>query len=610
MESTLPPRWRNDAAMTLVRQTSPHGTLVAVSTMKDEAPYVLEWVAHHLAVGFTDVLVYTNDCADDTDTLLKHLESLDIGVQHRENVVPEGIKPQPSMLKRAATEPVLHAADWVLILDADEFLCINHPSGTLDGMVAELNAMEAQAMVLTWRIFGSAGIRDWSAAPVTDQFTRAAPEFWNKGWGTKTLFRYDPKHLRPGVHRPIIRERFRDSDYPDSVLWVNGSGRPLESWFKLRGWRSIRRTVGYDWAQVNHYAVKSMDAYALRKLRGNVNLKANKYNTEYWSLQDRNEVEDTRIARHRARRDEIIAALLQDPTVRRLHEAASARVEARLASHKVTEAYRELVESLVVASAVPIAEVVANPPKFRDPAAAREVQAKLDKRRTESVKSDRRAPPPPGWGSPFASPFVSGEDLLGEEIALEAVDNTGLNVPLDPRVFTSASLETLKLGKFDRRHARTIQGLLSGCASLLDLDCGFGFVALRARQAMPGLQITIHDERPALLEFSRRVAVANLQDRARIYWTMLDLNPDASWSGLARLIGIIRPDVLRLSDTRMPAEAFPVAILGGIRRILVPFLDPSEVPAIRLRLSAAFAAAGLSEDPAGEAAGTLLFRCD
>ena len=596
--------------MNFARQTRPHGSLVAVSTMKDEAPYVLEWVAHHLAVGFTDVLVYTNDCTDGTDTLLKHLEGLDIGVHHRENVVPEGIKPQPSMLRRASTETFLHEADWILILDADEFLCINHSSGTLDGTVAALNTMGAQAMVLTWRIFGSSGIRDWSAAPVTDQFTRAAPEFWNKGWGTKTLFRYDPKHLRPGVHRPIIRERFRDSDYPDSVLWVNGSGRPLESWFKLRGWRSIRRTVGYDWAQVNHYAVKSVDAYALRKLRGNVNLKANKYNTDYWSLQDRNEVQDTRISRHRTRRDEIIAALLADPKVRRLHEAAIARVEARLATHRATDAYRELVESLVIASTVPISQVVANPPKFRDPAAAREAQAKLDKRRAEAAKSDRRTPPPPGWGSPFGSPFVPGENLLGEEIALELVDNTGLKVPLDPRVFTSASLDALKLGKFDRRHARTIPGLLSGCTSLLDLDCGFGFVALRARQALPELQVTIHDERPALLEFSRRVAVANVVNLAGIHWTMLDLNPDALWSGLAKLISIIRPDVLRLSDTRLPAEAFPLEILGGIRRILMPFADPSEVPAIRLRLSAALAAANLVEDPAGEATGTLLFRRD
>jgi hypothetical protein len=596
--------------MTFVRQTSPHGTLVAVSTMKDEAPYVLEWVAHHLAVGFTEVLVYTNDCTDDTDTLLKHLETLGIGVHHRENEVPEGIKPQPSMLRRAAAEPFLHAADWILILDADEFLCINHPSGTLDGMVGALNAMEAQAMVLTWRIFGSSGIRDWSSAPVTDQFTRAAPEFWNKGWGTKTLFRYDPRHMRPGVHRPIIRERFRDGDYPDSVLWVNGSGRPLESWFKLRGWRSIRRTVGYDWAQVNHYAVKSMDAYALRKLRGNVNLKANKYNTDYWSLQDRNEVEDTRISRHRARRDEIMAALLADPTVRRLHEAAIARVEARLASHKATGAYRDLVESLVAASAVPITQVVANPPKARDREAAREVQTRLDKRRAETAKADRRTPLPPGWGSPFASPFVAGLDELGPEIPLDWADNSGLKVALDPRVFTPASLEVLKVGKFDRRHARTIGGMLARCDSLLDLDSGFGFVALRAKQALPGLRVTIHDERPALLQFSHRVVQANFADPSSIRWSVLWLNRDSSWSGLAKLVAIDRPDALRLSDTRLPPEAFPPSVMAGIRRVLVPVVDPSEVPAIRLRLTAAFAAAALSEDPAGEAAGTLLFRRD
>jgi hypothetical protein len=596
--------------MTLARQTSPHGTLVAVSTMKDEAPYVLEWVAHHLAVGFTDVLVYTNDCTDDTDTLLKHLESLDIGLHHRENVVPEGIKPQPAMLRRASDEPFLHAADWILILDADEFLCINHPSGTLDGMVGALNAMEAQAMVLTWRIFGSAGIRDWSAAPVTDQFTRAAPEFWNKGWGTKTLYRPDPKHLRPGVHRPMIKQQFRDTDYPDSVLWVNGSGRPLESWFKLRGWRSIRRTVGYDWAQVNHYAVKSMDAYALRKLRGNVNLKANKYNTDYWSLQDRNEVEDTRIARHRARRDEIIAALLEDPTVRRLHEAAVARVEARLASHKETGAYRDLVDSLFAASAVPISQVVANPPKARDREAAREVQTRLDKRRAETTKEDRRTPPPPGWGSPFASPYVAGQDGLGEEIPLDCVDNSGLKVALDPRVFTAASLEVLKAGKFDRRHARSAPGLLAGCGSLLDLDSGFGFVALRARLALPDLQVTIHDERPALLQFSHRVAKASFPDTKGLHWTMLTLNPDAMWSGLAKLVTIVRPDALRLTDARLPAEAFPPPLMVGIRRVLVPFLDPSEVPAVRMRLTETLAAAGLDEDPAGEAAGTLLFRRD
>ena len=175
-------------------------------------------------------------------------------------------------------------------------------------------------------------MRDWSRAPITDQFTRAAPEYWNKGWGTKTMLKFDPKYLRLGMHRPIIKSQHKDTDYPDSVLWVNGSGRPLEDWFKLRGWRSIRRTVGYDWAQINHYAIKSMDAYSLRKFRGNANLKKDKYNSDYWSLQDRNEVEDLTPQRHAAAFDALHAEVMALPGIARLHHQCCADYMARLAA--------------------------------------------------------------------------------------------------------------------------------------------------------------------------------------------------------------------------------------------------------------------------------------
>jgi hypothetical protein len=594
--------------MTFARQTSPHGSLVALSTMKDEGPTVVEWVAHHFAVGFTDLMVYTNDCSDGTDTLLRRLEAMDIGVHHRENIIPDGMKPHPSMLKAAGDEDLIINSDWLLVLDADEFLCINHASGTLDGMVADLNAMNAHAMVLTWRIFGSSGVRAWSRQPITDQFTRAAPEFWNKGWGTKTMLKFDPKYLRLGMHRPIIKSQHKDTDYPDSILWVNGSGRPLEDWFKFRGWRSIRRTVGYDWAQINHYAIKSMDAYSLRKFRGNANLKKDKYNSDYWSLQDRNEVEDLRIFRHQARRAEIMAALLQDPEVRRLHDAAHARAEARLAKYRQSPDYQAYVANLVAASDVPISQVTAKPPKARDPAAVRAVQTKLEQRRNAQPKEERRTPPPPGWGSPFASPYVSGSADLSADIPLEIIENQTLKIPLDPRVFTAASLEVLKSGKFERRHARNITGFLSGCIRLVDLDCGIGFVALRARAALPGLQVTLHDERPALQLFARRVAALNFPDSDGIGFTRTTLNPDGVWSGLHKLLADTRPEVIRLSGPLLPTEAFNEAVLTGVRRILIPFLDPSEVTAARSKLASGLAALGFTEDIDGEANGTICLR--
>ncbi|MFM7445743.1 MAG: glycosyltransferase family 2 protein, partial [Tabrizicola sp.] len=475
-------------------------------------------------------------------------------------------------------------------------------------LVTDLNAMGAHAMVMTWRIFGSSGVRDWSRAPITDQFTRAAPEFWNKGWGTKTMLRFDAEYQRLGMHRPVIKEKFRETDYPDTQHWVNGSGRPLEEWFKFRGWRSIRRTVGYDWAQINHYAIKSMDAYTLRKFRGNANGKLTKYGSDYWSLQDRNEVEDTRIFRYRDRRNAIMAALLEDDEVRGLHEAAHARAEARLAEIKLTPDYQVMVEDLVAGSTVPISQVVAKPPKLRDPEAVRAVQKKIEKRRNAQQKEESRTPPPPGWGSPFASPYVSGSADLSADIPLEVVENQTLKIPLDPRVFTAATMEVLKAGKFDRRHARNIAGFLNGCTRLLDLDCGIGFVALRARAANPELQVTIHEERPSLLLLSRRIASLNVPDPTGIAWSQATLNPDGIWSGLHKLIADTRPEVLRLSGPLLPGEAFTEAALTGVRRVLVPFLDPSEVTAAREKLAPALAAFGFTEDTNGEPNGTVYLR--
>lgn len=142
--------------------------------MKDEGPFVLEWVAHHLAIGFSDLVVYTNDCSDGTDDMLIRLEELGL-CHHRRNVIPQGIRPQPSALNYAQDEPVVCNSDWVMVFDADEFVSIKYGDGTLDDLIAAAKAQDANGIVVTWRIFGSGGVVDWSRAPVTEQYLMAAP---------------------------------------------------------------------------------------------------------------------------------------------------------------------------------------------------------------------------------------------------------------------------------------------------------------------------------------------------------------------------------------------------------------------------------------------------
>ena len=44
-----------------------------VCSMRNEGPFIVEWVAWYRMLGFTDVLIITNDCTDHSPQLLAAL---------------------------------------------------------------------------------------------------------------------------------------------------------------------------------------------------------------------------------------------------------------------------------------------------------------------------------------------------------------------------------------------------------------------------------------------------------------------------------------------------------------------------------------------------------
>lgn len=590
----------------LKQHVSPHGRVTAVSMMKDEGPFVLEWVAHHLAVGFTDLVVYTNDCSDGTDDMLIRLEELGLA-HHRRNDIPEGMRPQPSALKYAQGEPLVHASDWLLVFDADEFLCIRHGDGSIDGMISSAKEVGANGIVITWRIYGSGGVHEWSRSPVTEQYLYAAPPMWNKGWGVKTLFQFDPDYWNLGIHRPKIKNKHLKTEFPDTVKWLNGSGRPMEDYFKFRGWRSIVRTVGYDWAQMNHYAVKSIDSYAIRKFRGNVNFKKDKYNSDYWALQDRNEVLDDSILRHADRRAEIFETLLSDPVLNRLHFAAVERAEARLAEFKATPAYGELVDGLKEASNVPITQVEAKPPQARDPAKIAELMSDVEKQRDKRPKGERRNKAHPDWGN-AGDLYVKGHIHLANDPPMEVFDNRGLKLPADPRVFTPVALQLITDGKFERNSARRVPKMLNPGSSYLEVGAGAGFLPAIIARDQPGARVTAQEETFALVTTAARIWKLNGLEQG----PMLTLTNAALFdptdgqhqaSGLGRLIREAKCDLLWVNDPRVDAqmlvgalegldEAMPQTIILGARALTGAMQDKAATTAL-----AKFGFAPIEENP-------------
>ncbi|MEP5759926.1 MAG: glycosyltransferase family 2 protein [Litoreibacter sp.] len=530
---------------------SPHGKLLAVSMMKDEAPFLLEWYAHHLAVGFTKILVYTNDCSDGTDDMLIRLEELGLGY-HRRNNIREGIKPQPSAMKHAQAEPKVREADWVLMFDADEFLCINYGDGTLDDMLTA--AGDANGIVITWRIFGSGGVIDWSRDPVTEQYLYAAPPTWNKGWGVKTLFKFDHDHWKLGIHRPSIKNRHLETGFPDEVKWLNGSGLPMEDYFKFRGWRSIRRTVGYQWAQMNHYAVKSVDSYAIRKLRGNVNNKKDKYNSDYWALQDRNEVRDEKILRYRDRRAAIAKKLLEDPILSELHNTALERIETRLDEYRKTDAYQDLKAGVIKAGQIPITQIEAKPPKPRDPEKINALMSRVEKSNAARPIAQRRTKPSPEFHDTAegGDGFVSGEIDVSAKAAVDWVANHGVTLPADVRVFSPSALDAVIRGKYQRKLARMTPRVCQNGDRLLDLGAGIGFLSIYACKLNPDSEIYMQEDNASRAVITNMIIAKNayefgerfVQSHAPI---IVDEDQKTTVAAINTQIAKIKPDVVRIS---------------------------------------------------------------
>lgn len=320
------------------------GRTAIVTTMKNEGPFILEWIAYHRAIGVDDFLVYTNDCTDGTDTMLELLQSKGL-CQHRPNPwVPGGeLKPQHAALQAAESEPVMQNCGWGICMDVDEFINVKIGDGTLAALYAAMG--DANMISLTWRLIGNSDVALYEDRFMIDQFTDCAPEVIRKphqAWGFKTLFRNIDIYKKLGVHRP----KGLKPDLWDQVRWLNGSGQPMPKELFRNGWRSTLETYGYDWVQLNHYAVRSAESFLVKRDRGRVNHVDRDQGLNYWFRMNHNSDRDTSIQRMIPRVQAEFDRLMADPDIRAAHDHSVACHRAKITELLQTENYRRFYAEL------------------------------------------------------------------------------------------------------------------------------------------------------------------------------------------------------------------------------------------------------------------------
>ncbi len=218
-----------------------------VAIVRNEAPYLLQWIAHHRILGFEQVTIYDNQSNDASSRILAPLARAGI----INAVYWTDRKDRQHRAYDNAVRRLRSSIEWCLFADLDEFLVLD-PGLSLDDILPADPGISAVG--IPWRIFGSGGQRNRGTGLVVERFTKAAPTFHRL---VKSLVRLRDVQ-KMGIHIPKkITGRVADI-----------AGLPLDL---------LNPRTAPSVARINHYFNRSWEEFVSKRLRGDVALLGETY---------------------------------------------------------------------------------------------------------------------------------------------------------------------------------------------------------------------------------------------------------------------------------------------------------------------------------------------
>ncbi|MDR2686068.1 MAG: glycosyltransferase family 92 protein [Rickettsiales bacterium] len=240
--------------------------LSAVAIIKNEAPYLKEWIEYHRLVGVEKFYLYDNESTDNTkDVLAPYIKS---------GVVEYIYYPGDAMQRKAYNDCLKKyhlESKWLGIFDLDEFI-VPVSTKTIPEFLKTMPHGTSQ-LLISWLLFGSSGHKTMPAGGVLESYKNRAPESHPR---YKAIV--NPRRTyAAGVHGHVVFGQTID-ELGEPMLRMSAKMNPAKK----------------DQIRVHHYAVKSFEEYTLRQTRGSARSgkRKQRYHPEYFNHHDRNEVYD------------------------------------------------------------------------------------------------------------------------------------------------------------------------------------------------------------------------------------------------------------------------------------------------------------------------------
>lgn len=308
------------------------GERLVVTTMRNEGPFILEWVAWYLMLGFDHLVVFYNDCTDHSPELLQALDAA--GVLTAVPYVPDPERPvKQTTLKLMSTHPRIRAAEWVFNIDVDEFLVVHVGDGLLDDLLAQFDMTETHAIAVHWRCFGDNGYLRWEDVPTHRRFLRTSERRHKGNVFFKTLVRWPTDFWRLGVHSPKgWRGKGAWGIPPNQIKRCDGATMRRYHPKDCPVMMTQSRWITHEYAQLNHYASRTWESFALKMGTKSTVAGKDRYTETFFRGKNRNEELDESALKYAERFDAVYGEFTREPELMRLHHLCCMDYVERLAA--------------------------------------------------------------------------------------------------------------------------------------------------------------------------------------------------------------------------------------------------------------------------------------
>ena len=238
-------------------------TITAI--MKNEGPYLKEWLDYHILVGVEKFYLYDNESTDNTTEVLKPY--IDKGIV--DYTYWPGKIQQMHTYKDSISKHAMETR-WMGIIDLDEFIVpVQHK--TITDYLKTLPSNFAE-LVVGWIIYGSSGHKTKQEGLLLENYKKHA----DKSWGIKSI-----------VNPRLVYDTTNPHTHEVAGFIIDENGKKLGKIIQTE-----KRNITTNKIRVNHYVTKSFDEYYARTKRGSAAQKNSPRPLEKFNMYDRNEVYD------------------------------------------------------------------------------------------------------------------------------------------------------------------------------------------------------------------------------------------------------------------------------------------------------------------------------